>query len=181
MFISYAQNFEDVILNRVFKHKKNGFYIDVGANHPIYDSVTMAFYERGWRGINIEPIPSQFELFVKDRPRDINLNIAISEDEKSLEFFDLKGTGFSTLDKQIAISLMEEKALELDTYYVDARSLLSVCLEFVNTPIDFLKIDVEGWEEYVVNSHDWRRFRPTVVIVEATFPGKPQYRQTNTG
>lgn len=179
MFISYAQNFEDVILNRIFRDKKNGFYIDVGANHPIYDSVTMTFYERGWRGINIEPMPSQFELFVKDRPRDINLNFAISDQEKELDFFDLKGTGFSTLDKEIAMSLIEEKKLELDVYKVETRSLLSVCLEFVNIQIDFLKIDVEGWEEYVINSNDWQRFRPTVVIVEATFPGKPEYKQTN--
>ena len=55
-FISYAQNFEDVILWRAFKNLQNGFYVDVGANDPINDSVTQAFYEKGWRGINIEPI-----------------------------------------------------------------------------------------------------------------------------
>ena len=54
-FVSYAQNFEDVILWRALHDVTPGFYIDIGANSPTIDSVTKAFYERGWRGINVEP------------------------------------------------------------------------------------------------------------------------------
>lgn len=85
-FISYAQNFEDVLINRVFKHKAKGFYIDVGALHPTIDSVTKAFYDIGWSGINIEPIKEYYELVQEERPRDINLNIALSNIEDKLEF-----------------------------------------------------------------------------------------------
>ena len=54
-FVSYAQNFEDVMLWRALKHISNGFYIDVGAWSPDIDSVTRIFYEHGWRGVNVEP------------------------------------------------------------------------------------------------------------------------------
>ncbi len=53
--ISYAQNFEDLILMGILREIPNGFYVDVGANHPEQDSVTKIFYDKGWSGINIEP------------------------------------------------------------------------------------------------------------------------------
>ena len=69
-FISYSQNFEDVMLWRALKHIKNGFYIDVGANHPEEDSVTKSFYENGWSGINIEPEKEFYELLEEGRESD---------------------------------------------------------------------------------------------------------------
>ncbi len=56
-FTSYAQNFEDVMLWRALRHIDQGYYIDVGAWSPELDSVTKAFYEHGWHGINVEPNP----------------------------------------------------------------------------------------------------------------------------
>lgn len=72
-FLSYAQNFEDVMLHRAFRNVERGFYVDVGAFDPTHDSVTKAFYDRGWNGINIEPIPEYHARFTAERPRDINL------------------------------------------------------------------------------------------------------------
>ena len=66
-FISYAQNYEDVILWRALKHIEKGFYIDIGANDPVIESVSNAFYEKGWRGINIEPAASWFKKLEKIR------------------------------------------------------------------------------------------------------------------
>ena len=84
MFISYAQNFEDVMLWRALKHVQNGFYIDVGAQHPVIDSVSKAFYECGWRGIHIEPVPGYAELLRKDRPDETVLQIALADAEGHL-------------------------------------------------------------------------------------------------
>ena len=78
-FISYAQNFEDIMLWRALKHIENGFYIDVGAWSPDLDSVTRAFYERGWRGINVEPNPEFHAQLLARRPRDINMLLAVSD------------------------------------------------------------------------------------------------------
>jgi hypothetical protein len=85
-FITYAQNFEDVILWRALKHVDRGFYVDCGAYDPTRDSVTKAFYDRGWRGINIEPIPSLLQEFVVQRPFDTNLAIAVSDGSEGGNF-----------------------------------------------------------------------------------------------
>ena len=179
MFISYAQNFEDVMLNRLFSDKNSGFYIDVGAQHPIIDSVTKAFYDRGWHGINIEPVKEYFDLLQQNRERDINLNIAIGETESELEFFELEGTGLSTLDQETAYRLSEAEHYNVSSYKVALRKLGDICLQQVKCPIDFLKIDVEGWEEQVILGHDWENFRSIVVVLEATIPNSPVRAETN--
>ena len=179
MFTSYAQNFEDVILNRIFKDKESGFYIDIGAHHPVYDSVTKAFYDRGWRGINVEPLRDFFELLQRDRPEDVNLNLAVGEQKTTLEFFELQGSGFSTLDSNIAIKLAAERQLALSCYEVSVTTLSEICQKYGSIAIDFLKIDVEGWEEQVIAGNDWDTFRPTVIIIEATIPNSPVRRETN--
>ncbi|MEH2286202.1 MAG: FkbM family methyltransferase [Nostoc sp.] len=170
-FISYAQNFEDVLLNRVFRHKTKGFYIDVGALHPTVDSVTKAFYDLGWSGINIEPIKEYYNIFQKERPRDINLNIAISNSEGNLDFFQVVGQpGNSTLNKEIADKIAQEKGLELSRYTVYVKTLAEVCKKYVDQNIDFLKIDVEGVEEEVILGGNWEIFRPTILVIETTLP-----------
>lgn len=179
MFISYAQNFEDVMLNRVFSDRKTGFYIDIGAQHPILDSVTKAFYEGGWRGINIEPVKEYFDLLQKDRERDINLNIAVGETESELEFFELEKTGLSSFDSETAYRIAKENNYTVNSYKVPIRKLADICREQVDCQIDFLKIDVEGWEEKVILGHDWENFRPVVVILEATIPNSPVRTETN--
>lgn len=171
-FISYAQNFEDVLLNRVFKHKRNGFYIDVGALHPSFCSVTKAFYDLGWSGINIEPIKECYNLFEQERQRDINLNIALSNSEGYLEFFQVVGQpGNSTLNKEIAYEIANEKGLDVYQHTVFVKTLAEVCKKYVNQKIDFLKIDVEGLEEQVILGGDWEIFRPTILVIETTLPG----------
>ena len=75
--ISYAQNREDILLWRALRDLRKGFYIDVGAEDPTQDSVTRAFYERGWQGINVEPVQGHFDKLCTERPRDLTLQVAI--------------------------------------------------------------------------------------------------------
>ena len=179
MFISYAQNFEDVILSRVFADKKEGCYVDVGAQHPLYDSVTKAFYDRGWQGINIEPVKEYYELLAKERERDLNLNLAVGETESELDFFELEGTGLSTFDRATAERLAAEEGYNINSYQVPVVKLADILEQHLNCQIDFLKIDVEGWEEQVILGNDWSKFRPTVIVVEATIPNSPTRTETN--
>ena len=165
-FISYAQNFEDVLLNRVFRDKLDGLYIDIGALHPTFDSVTRAFYDRGWSGINIEPIQDFYNAICQERPRDINLNIAISDRAGNLEFFQvLQQPANSTLDKEIAYKVAREKGLDVTSYNVVVKTLADICEEHITKQIDFLKIDVEGVEEQVLLSGNWEKFRPTILLI----------------
>lgn len=88
-FVSYAQNFEDVMLWRALKHVESGFYIDVGANDPTLDSVTKAFYARCWHGINIEPTVFYFERLAHERPADINLRVAAGKEHGVLTLYEV--------------------------------------------------------------------------------------------
>ena len=125
-FVSYAQNFEDVMLWRVFKNYDKGFYIDVGANDPERFSVTKSFYEKGWKGINIEPVQEWFELLKDKRPYDINLNLAVdfSEDEKI--FYQIEKSGLSTLNEKIAAKYVSE-GINVTSTEIRTQTLTNIC------------------------------------------------------
>jgi len=168
-FISYAQNFEDIRLWRALKFFENGFYIDVGANDPIHDSVTKAFYDRGWSGINIEPMQSFHDALVQQRPRDTILQCIASDAPGEITFYGIPGTGLSTVDPVIAQE-RKERGLEVQSLTVKARTLTSICEEHAaDRPIHFLKIDVEGHEETVLRGMDFSRFRPWLILIETPF------------
>src|SRR4029078_5513185 len=97
-FVSYAQNLEDVILWRALHDVESGFYIDVGASSPVVDSVTLAFYERGWRGINLEPHPEAHAALLSARPRDKNLNMALGDTQGVMTMSLAGSPGWSTPD-----------------------------------------------------------------------------------
>ena len=106
-FISYAQNFEDVMLWRAFKDVEKGFYIDIGAQDPLVDSVSMAFYEHGWRGCHIEPTTQYSTKLRQARPDEMVLQLAIGHEQGLLSFFEFADTGLSTSDREIAFSHKE--------------------------------------------------------------------------
>lgn len=170
-FISYAQNYEDVMLWRALKHIANGFYIDVGAAWPDEHSVTKAFYDRGWRGINIEPNPVHHASLVKQRTRDINLQLAIGERAGQLTMNLVGDTGLSTLDTGIA-DQHKDGGWGIVQQTVSVDTLASVCAQHLpaGQEVHFLKVDVEGFEEQALRSNNWTDFRPWIVLVEATLP-----------
>lgn len=171
-WVSYAQNAEDVRLNRAFAGQPSGFYIDVGANSPTYLSVTKHFYDMGWSGINVEPAPEPFALIETARKRDINLNLGCSNHQGTLTLHTAHGSasGLSSFTaKEVAIH--EEKGFAFDAVTVNVVTLASICEEHVNDrQIDFMSIDVEGHEREVLEGADFSRFRPRVVVIEATLP-----------
>jgi FkbM family methyltransferase len=168
-FISYAQNAEDVVLWRALKDVENGFYIDVGACDPTELSVTRAFYERGWSGINIEPSREYHERCVAERPRDLNLNVAAGARSGILRFHNVAGTGLSTTVAAIADSAARQ-GFTVEERDVPVLTLADICADAARPEIHFLKIDVEGGEMAVLEGADFNRFRPWIVVIEATVP-----------
>jgi FkbM family methyltransferase len=139
-FISYAQNFEDVMLWRALRHVKNGFYIDVGANDPIIDSVTKGFYELGWRGINIEPLTQYWKNLVKDRPEDINLCCAAGDVAGELELWDAELRGLATADQEVMRRHIIE-GLQGTLRKVPVSTLTQICEKYIyDQDIHFLKL-----------------------------------------
>lgn len=170
-FVSYAQNFEDVMLHRALKHVDQGFYIDVGAWSPDIHSVTRAFYERGWRGINIEPNLEFHGQLCAKRRRDINLKLAVADHEAVVSMNFLGSSGLSTLDDHIAAKHLAS-GLAMERKDVQVTTLRALWREHVplGQEVHFLKVDVEGAEKAVLDGNDWQQCRPWIVVVEATLP-----------
>lgn len=165
--ISYAQNGEDVILRRIFGNQKTGFYLDIGASHPEFLSVTKYFYDQGWHGINVDPLKKNIHLFNKERPRDLNLNFAIASENGLHEFFEV--TDYTELSTLSGAALLGNKH-NVISYQVETITGNKLFSEYVTDAIDFMKIDVEGAEYEVIKSIDFLLYRPKVLIIEATIP-----------
>jgi FkbM family methyltransferase len=170
-FVSYAQNFEDVMLYRALKDVSSGFYIDVGANHPIDHSVTKAFYDRGWSGINIEPSDAAFAAIERERARDINLKVACWNEAGTRTIYQIEGIeAWATLAPSMVANHKAEGRAIFEKI-IETTTLKSVCEQYVGSaPIHFLKIDVEGGEMAVLAGADPLRWRPWIIVAEAHGP-----------
>ena len=141
-FISYAQNLEDVMLWRALKYVKNGFYVDIGAWSPDADSVTKAFYERGWHGINVDPNPHLASEYANKRPADLFLNVGVSDSIGEITFNLNKNSGLSTF-----VSVEGQNLDEVEQINIELVTLKYIFEKYAaSSEIHFLKIDVEGFE-----------------------------------
>jgi FkbM family methyltransferase len=167
--ISYAQTREDVLLWRALHNVHRGFYIDIGAHDPTALSVTRAFYDHGWRGINVEPNPLYAEKLRNERPRDVTLEVALGHRPGMAAFYEFGDTGLSTLVKEIADEHMAAgyKATERR---VPVTTLAALLDDLGDQQVHFLKIDVEGYEREVLRGADFSKVRPWIVLIEATRP-----------
>ncbi len=167
--VSYAQEGEDLLLLRAIGDKGLGFYVDVGAHHPRRFSNTYLFYRRGWRGINIDAMPDSMKAFNKERPRDINIEAAISDSNSEITYLMLNEPALNSFDAQLSCSRAQGGAYRIIAEKkVLTRTLAQLLTEYLpqNQIIDFLSVDVEGMDLNVLRSNDWNRFRPRLVLVE---------------
>ncbi|WP_159014035.1 FkbM family methyltransferase [Acidisoma sp. S159] len=178
-FVSYSINYEDVLIRRIFSRKVDGFFVDVGAEHPCLGNDFYSLYMLGWTGINIEPNEHYFKLLKEHRPRDRNMQRALSDvGGQHIVFFEVENTGLSTCDeKQAAASV--DKGFKVIRHNVVTSTLKDVFEEAQPAHIDVLKVDVEGFEERVLLGNDWSTYRPSIVMVEATLPQTSERRPTN--
>jgi FkbM family methyltransferase len=166
---SHAQAREDVILDHALRGVKCGFYIDLGAQDPVVDSVTKAFYEAGWRGINIEPNQEYFRKLQDDRPHDINLMTAVGSESGSVSFHEVAHTGLSTTNALYA-RRHAGAGYAVRSYDVACTTLDRICADAECETVHFLKIDVEGSEKAALEGFSFDEVRPWVVVIEATEP-----------
>lgn len=173
--LSYAQHFEDVYLMRCFRERKDGFYIDVGAGHPVIDNVSFAFYLKGWRGITVEPNPSLARLSRSVRPRDLGVETLVGSVPGEARFFLVDDFhGLSTMIGENARAAAENYGKKSNELTLPVTTLAELCRKHQPQAIDFLKIDVEGAEQDVLEGGDWKNYRPRVVVIEATMPASPE-------
>ena len=167
--VSFSQEGEDLVLLELLKNKQTGFYVDIGAYHPQRFSNTYLFYLMGWHGINIDAMPGSMQLFNKLRPRDINLENPISNTQENLVYFIFHEAALNTFSQPLALKRHREHNYRLrDKTFLKTVTLASVldrCLPDGQV-IDFLNIDVEGWDYQVLLSNDWEKYRPKFLLVE---------------
>ncbi len=177
MRLYYAQNKEDLFIKGFFPDVEKGFYIDVGANDPVIDSVTKLLYDEGWSGMNVEPIARHFKALQEQRARDINLNIGLSNEQGSLTFREyVNGDGLSTFDASM-IDFYEKgdhpfPTAKFEEYEVPVKTLEEVVSAHRIEHIHFIKVDVEGYEFEVLGGYGWVGVRPELVCIEANHISK---------
>mgnify|MGYP006091593163 FL=1 len=163
--ISYSLNAVDLIVDYIFKNKNNGFYLDVGSQHPISNNNTYLLFKRGWSGINIDLDKKNIDLFNTARPNNINLNLAISSDvaEKKLYFYHDKSP-INTLNKVVSdfqtASVKEIKRIKTTTLDIALQNLK------FNNKIDYMNLDVEGHEMDIFKAFNLSLYKPSVISVE---------------
>jgi len=144
-----------------------GFYIDVGAHDPVVGSITKPFYDEGWHGINIEPIARHYQRLQKERPRDVNLRLAVGSRAGTVTFYEVPdGTALSTVSDRMANEYIKAGHL-VRTYAVECCTLEEICVQHGVGTVHFLKIDVEGTERSVLEGFSFEKVRPWLVVVEA--------------
>ena len=152
-----------------FDGKKSGFYVDVGAHHPRRFSNTFRFYKLGWSGINIEPNPDALKLFQRRRKRDINVGSGVADTQGQLTYFMFNEPALNSFDRTLSEEREGIRYQIIGTKNVAVRRLSDILQDFLpgEVHIDFMSIDVEGFDLQVLQSNDWARFRPTYVLVES--------------
>jgi len=166
---SYSQEGEDLILRRLFEHKTDGFYVDVGAHHPVRFSNTYLFYKKGWHGINIDAMPGSMNAFKRKRKRDINLEIPVSDKRETLTYYMFNEPALNGFSRELS----RERDGRGDYRLIAKQDITTATLEEIldkhlpnRQEIDFLSVDVEGLDLQVLKSSNWEKYRPAYVLAE---------------
>ena len=178
--VSYAQNGEDVVLWRALGQIAGGTYLDIGANDPTTDSISRLFYDNGWSGVTVEPVPAFVEKHREQRPRDITVQAAITDgDPGEMVLNVIDESGLSTLDDEVARHHAEEGRPSHPVVVPTTRLDRLVSEHLAGREVHFCCIDVEGLEKAVLDSVDLTVFRPWVLVIEATAPNsaEPRHQQ----
>jgi hypothetical protein len=173
--LTFSQEGEDLILLRLFADRPPGFFVDVGAHHPFRFSNTFLLYNAGWRGINIDATPGSMQAFQQFRPDDINIECFVGDPATEKTFTIYNEPALNTGSKEIvgARPLPSDKYWPVSTATMQPRGLSGILDQYVpnGTSIALLNIDVEGGEQEVLESNDWSRYRPEIILIEQLSTG----------
>ena len=165
--LTYSGEAEDLIIEKFMTQVKNGLYVDVGCYHPKVGSNTYRIFKKGWSGINIDPNPETIRLFNKYRPKDINLNIGISESGETLTYYEFAESAVSTFSEEFYKMRLAQGSKYVGSKAIATKTLAEVFDQYLNgRHIDVLDVDTEGIDVQVLKSNNWDKYKPTLILVE---------------
>jgi len=168
---TYSQDGEDVVLASFFddNHEYKGFYVDIGALHPLRFSNTQLFYKKGWRGLNIDATPGSMNEFKIHRPDDTNLEIGVSSSARELKFYSFKEPALNSFDQQLSEDRIKKGCELIDTQIIKSHLINEILEKYlpVGKEIDFINIDIEGFESEIIKGLDWVKYSPRFLLVES--------------
>lgn len=165
-----THNGEELILARLLGDGPPGFYLDVGANDPYTSSNSHPFYIRGWRGIDVEPLPEMAAKLRAAHPENRVFECAVgSENGRAVLFGQVGWEGATLRSEYVALYPGADRHLFLPLE-VELRTLNSILSECFVGAIDFMSMDIEGSEGEALRGLDLNVYRPRVMVIEATVP-----------
>lgn len=166
---SYSISNVDLVIERIFKNKNNGIYIDIGCNHPIKYNNTYLLYKKGWHGINIDLDKKSIDQFNKLRKRDINIQALVTsfdDEEKNLYFYHER-SAINTLSKKLAENRSQQykeikkiKGISLNTIIENSK--------FNESKISLLSIDIENYEYEALKKFNFNKYKIDIIVTEIT-------------
>lgn len=167
--IHFSLEGEDIVLNSIFENKKKGFYVDIGANHPKKHSNTYMFYKKGWRGMNVDAAPGSMRLFRIFRSRDINIESPISYKVEDLNYYMFDDPRLNSFSKELSYEREKNTKYKIiKIIKIKTTTLQDIFEKYlpIGIEIDFLTVDVEGYDMNVLKSNDWNKYKPRVIVIE---------------
>jgi FkbM family methyltransferase len=167
--VSFSQSGEDLIIQYIL-HSRDCFsftYIDIGAYHPFNLNNTYLFYKNGNYGINIEPNPDLFRLFIEGRGNDINLNIGISNEDNQLEYYFIDTPSLNTFCQEEKDRILSLGHKLLKSQFLPVKKINDVIEQYMNKNPDIILVDVEGFDYQIISDLDFSRFAPKIICIES--------------
>lgn len=163
---SYAQNYDDLILNNIFSHINKGIYLEIGAYHPTRLSNTYYFYKKGWKGYVVEPNPEVYNIFRQIRPRDKFINAGVGENNGIMKYYNFLIPAINTFSKQEYLKNIRNGHKLNDILNIRVISIGDLIKKYKISKIDLLSIDAEGFDEIILNNWPWEICKPSLICVE---------------
>lgn len=170
--VFYAQCNEDAVVMLLLRLMdipySEVFYLEMGTNHPVNINNTYGLYLLGAHGILVEPNRELKDLIEYIRPRDLLVNKAVSLDGKPARFYSLNTPEYSTLtydelDKKLCDKLY---CFGVKESYMTETITINELFQLAGKAPDVISIDIEGYDYNILCQIDFKRFRPTIFIVE---------------
>lgn len=171
---TYSQAGEDIIMELILQRMglSKATYLDIGTNHPKKFNNTYLLYKNGSKGVCVEPNPALAKTIRRVRPNDKTLNVGLSAgDEYMADFYVLSTDTLSTFSKEDAEQLNAEGTFTIkEKMPIQLKNVNNIIAEnFVGKAPTIVSLDVEGWNEEIIRSFDFTKYKPEIFCIETTY------------